>query len=231
MNILKGIIKAIQGSVNEVGETIVNKQSIRILEQTLRDAEKYLDKGEEALTAVMADRKEADRELTVISDKLNEYGHLIEKCFEKNEPELARQIAEKMAELEQELKSRHSQMEKLAIADDMLNIQRKKSTAKINDIKRQVSLLKAQDSINNALQLATNAIGSHHPDYGNLNDMVIRITNNQQRNLDKISAAEKLQEDINGGNLNDKLMAAGILKAKISADEILNRYKDAHTGD
>lgn len=226
MKILKNIFTALRGGVSEVGESIVNSQSIRILEQKMREAENALDKGENALTSVMADHEASEREVKAIETKLEEYGLMIQHCLEKDALDLAREVAEKIAELEPELQSRKVQSEKLMRAETVLKSQRKKSSTIINEMKRQISIVKAQENMNNSLKIATEAVGTEHPEFGQLSSLIDRIQMKQQHESDQIIAAEQLKEEDAGLDLDEKLTAAGVMQSqKSSVDDILNRYK------
>lgn len=231
MKLLKNLCTIIRGGANEVSEFIIDSQNMRILDQKMREADVSLKKGEEALTSVIADREQSEREITIIKSKLKEYDEIIKKCFKEKKEGLAAEVASKIAELEAEVDVREKQFQKLLKTEDILNAQRKKISSHLNEIKRQISLLKAQASLNKALKTATDAIGVNHPEVGEVNSMICNIQNKQQHELDKIMAKEKLKNDDLGLNLERKLSDSGIIQLnKNSTEQILDRYKKAEGG-
>ena len=54
-SVLKKLLTAMRGSVNELGEAVVDTQGNRILEQELRDSEQELKQAKQELAGLMAE--------------------------------------------------------------------------------------------------------------------------------------------------------------------------------
>lgn len=227
MKILKNIFTAIRGGASEVGEAIVNSQDMRILEQKMRDSERALEKGQDALASMMADKEKLKREIEQIKNKLDEYnGYIPKLLIDEANRELARDVAQKIAELEPEYKTRQTQLEKLDRTEEALNKQRKIVTSQVNLIKQQISSLKAQASINKAMQTAHEVLGNTDGNNFGMNSMVESIREKQQHELDKMNAQEHLEKEDSGHALDTALIQAGVLKAsQLTADDVLARFK------
>ncbi len=226
MKILKNIFTAIKGGASEVGEKIVDSQSLRIFEQKIRESDELLEKSTQALTTVMAQRQKAEEEIEEFKALLAENEGYIKACIEKNETDLAREIAEKIGDLETELKTREMQYKRLFEAETSLNEQRKKIRDQINDRKRQIALFKAQSEINEALKKTADAIGEDFsPEFSNMASLAKSIEEKQQAELAKLEASEALHREDTRKNLDDKLIEAGIMNPeKPSVDDIMRRY-------
>ena len=61
MSIFNKLLTAVRGGATEVGEAIVDSQSIRILEQEIRDSKKALNDAKTGLTSIMAEKMGVDR--------------------------------------------------------------------------------------------------------------------------------------------------------------------------
>ena len=60
MNIWSKMITALRGGVNEAGESIVDSQALRILDQEVRDAGEELKRSKDSLAEIMARQKLAE---------------------------------------------------------------------------------------------------------------------------------------------------------------------------
>lgn len=229
MRILKNIFTAIRGGANEVGEKIIDKQSLRIFEQKIRESDELLEKSTNALTTVMAQRQTAETEIEEFKVLLVENEGYIKACIEKNEMDLAREIAEKIGDIETELNTKEMQHKRLFEAETALNEQRKKMRDQINNRKRQIALFKTQSHLNEALRKTADAIGEDFsPEFSNMASLAQSIEEKQKEEFAKLEAAEQLHHQDTRKNLDDKLIEAGIMNPKKpSVDEILSRYSQS----
>ncbi|MCU7866321.1 MAG: PspA/IM30 family protein, partial [Candidatus Thiodiazotropha sp. (ex Lucinoma borealis)] len=63
MEFFKKLMTAIRGGSRELGEAVLDTQSIRIYEQEIEDAKEAIKKAESDLTGVMAKDMQAGREI------------------------------------------------------------------------------------------------------------------------------------------------------------------------
>ena len=66
--VLKKILTAMRGGVNELGEAVVDGQGNRILEQELRDAEHELKQAKQELASLMAEAASLARQIRTEQD-------------------------------------------------------------------------------------------------------------------------------------------------------------------
>jgi len=69
MAILNKLITALRGGINDVGESIVDSQALRILDQEIRDADAELKQAKESLANIMAQQKLADKQVLNLKQK------------------------------------------------------------------------------------------------------------------------------------------------------------------
>ena len=108
MSVLKKIITAVRGGAREVGEFVVDANGTRIFEQEIKDAETHLRKAKQDLTDVMAKQMQAGRKVASIKNEISEHEGYAGQALDKNNEELALEIAEKIAQLEIELVEQES---------------------------------------------------------------------------------------------------------------------------
>ena len=70
--VLKKILTAMRGGVNELGEAVVDGQGNRILEQELRDSEHELKQAKQELASLMAEAASLARQIRTEQDSAAE---------------------------------------------------------------------------------------------------------------------------------------------------------------
>ena len=100
MSVLKKIMTAVRGGAREVGELIVDSNGTRIFEQEIKDAETHLRKAKQDLTDVMAKQMQAGRKVESLKNEITEHEGYVTQALEKSNEDLALEIAEKIAQLE-----------------------------------------------------------------------------------------------------------------------------------
>ncbi|WP_334328070.1 PspA/IM30 family protein, partial [Gilliamella apicola] len=109
MAIFKKLVTALRGGINEAGETIVDTQALRILDQEIRDADSELKQAKESLANILAQQKLAEKIVKETQSKIDEYESYAIKALESGNEELALEVAEKLGFLENELENNKQQ--------------------------------------------------------------------------------------------------------------------------
>ena len=100
MNIWAKMMTALRGGVNEAGEAIVDAQALRILDQEVRDASQALQDSKNSLAEIMARQKVAEEKVAGLKKQIEEHEGYAIKALEKGDEGLAREVAEKIADFE-----------------------------------------------------------------------------------------------------------------------------------
>lgn len=229
-SILAKIWTAVRGSATEAGQSVVDSQAIRILDQELRDADASLLKSRDELTKIMARRKLSADALAAKQEKVKEYEGYAQQALEQSNEQLALEIAGKIAELETEIAEQQSLIDsydksiatvRKAIADGEKQVARLK--AQVDQVKATAAVQKAQASIaarhSGANRSVTSAV-----------DSLERIKQRQAEAAARMEAAEQLAAEGGDGDLQAKLKAAGIVRESSSASAVLERLKQQGKG-
>ena len=108
MGIFSKLFTALRGAGSEVGDAIIDTQAMRILDQEIRDSKAHLDDAKESLTKVIAQQIGINRDVKRLKKSLAEYEGYAIQALEKGDDTLATEIADKMAEIENELEAQQS---------------------------------------------------------------------------------------------------------------------------
>lgn len=230
MGVFSKLFTAVRGAFSEAGDAIVDTQSMRILDQELRDAKKHLDDAKENLTKVIAEQMGVEREVTRLRKSVQEYEDYAMKALEKNDEKLAGEIAEKIADLENELEVQQSVLDGYNKNIAGLKQTIRNTERNIKTMEREISVVKTTTSVQKASEAAAAKFSGTTSALRSATDSLDRIKKKQQEKSDQMSAAIKLQQEESGEGLQDKLKSAGIITANASGSTVLERLKAKQRG-
>lgn len=229
MSIFSKIVTAIRGGASEAGESIVDANLMRILDQEIRDAKAAMEKAKRGLTDLMAEKAGYERKVAELSAKIGEYEDHAVKALEKGEESIALEVAEKIAAFQGELEYNENAVTQLkntiATQKDFLST----SERKVKDLEREAKMARTTETV----QKTTAALSTNFTQSGSkLNsarESLERVKAKQQANADRLKAGEELAAEATGSNLESKLADLGITKSSSKADDILARLKEKQT--
>ncbi len=225
MSILKKIVTAIRGGAREVGESIVDVNAIRILEQEIVDQENAIARAKDSLTDVMADQSKTARQINALKDRIGEHETYASQALEKGDEGLALEVAEKIAEYENEVNELQPVLDNYKASVVSLKDQIRKAEKSIQENKRELSVVKTTESVQKARVSVNDSLSSNVSKTAAARDSLNRIKERQQRTEDKIKASEELNAENTDVALKDRLAKAGIGETKSQANDILARLK------
>lgn len=225
MGILNKILTAFRGGATEIGQNIVDVNATRIFEQEIRDAEKHLTKAKRELTDVMAKEMQAAREIERLKRTIAEHEGYATQALEKHNEALALEVAQKIAELEQQLEEQQTANTSFSNHAARLKDLVKKTERQLADYQRQLSMVKTTESVQKATASITDSFASSNSKLLNAKDSLERIKARQQQFDDRLKAAEELETENSDKSLKAKLAEAGIGEQKTSANDVLERLK------
>ncbi|MCW8875442.1 MAG: PspA/IM30 family protein [Kangiellaceae bacterium] len=225
MSILKKIVTAIRGGAREVGESVVDANAIRILEQEIHDQQDAIAKAKDALTEVMADESKTGRQINAIKDRIAEHEGYASQALEKGDEALALEVAEKIAEYENELLEMQPVYDGYKTSVATLKDQIRKAEKSIQEHKRELSVVKTTERVQKARVSVNSSLSSGVSKSSAARDSLNRIKERQQRLDDKIKASETLNAENSDADLKARLSEAGIGETKSKANDILERLK------
>ena len=207
---LKKLWTALRGATNESIEAVADTQSIRILDQELREAKKELQACDENLTKIMAKRKLAENKVSALNTDIETYTTHAIAASEKGDEALAIECAERVAEQEANLETEQSLLDGFLASEKALKANIAKAKTSVRRMEQQIDQVKATESVQKA-QVAVSArhMGANSKVKTAL-DSLDRIKAKQEQRNAELAAADELANEESGSSLDAKLKAAGI---------------------
>ena len=225
MNIWAKMMTALRGGVNEAGEAVVDSQALRILDQEVRDASEELKQSKESLVAIIARQKVAEEKVAKLKSDVTEYEGYALKALEKSDDTLAHEVAQKIADFENQLSSEQETAKGFAENAGKLKAAIKVAEGNIKRLKQQVDTVKATDSVQRAQKTVADRHSGSNSKMRTAMDSLERIKEKQSLNAAKMNAATELSAETSDSSLQEKLEQAGITSGEKQADDILARLK------
>ena len=231
MSVLRDMMTAIRGGATEVGETIVDANAIRILEQEIRDAENAIDKAKQSLTRLKSGEIKLKREIAVLDADISDYEQKAVSALNAGEESLATEVAERIAELETERNEKRTEQNALDTEVNKIHTMIKARERTIQKNKREVEKVRTMEE----LQRATTSVSKNFAATGSSSHRVSkaleRVKSKQQGWQDRMKAGEWLEEKEGGDDLDAKLRVRGIgASSSGSASDVLARLKAKQAG-
>ena len=230
MNIWNKLMTALRGGANEVGESLVDGQALRILDQEIRDADLELRRSKEALAEIMAKHKLAEERSGKSSAKVAEYEAYAIKALEGGDEPLAREVAAKIAQLEGSRDGDEQQGAQFAASIADLRRAIAQAEGNIRRLKQQVDTVKATESVQRAQATVASRYSGSQTRLQTAVESLERIKARQAERGARMNAAAELARDEGQDALDTKLREAGIIADPAGADAVLERLKQKSAG-
>jgi phage shock protein A len=225
MSILKKIFTAVRGGAREAGEAIVDANGIRIFEQEIKDAENAIRKAKYSLTEVMAQEMQTKRKVTSLKDNVTQHENYTTQALDKGDESLALELAEKIAEYENDLGEQEEILSGLTGQVGALKQQIKTAEKTIKENQRQLSMVKTTESVQKATMAVQDSLVTQNSSFTSGRESLERIKKRQQMRADQMKAAQVLEDEGGDGDLKQRMEAAGIGEQKTKANDVLARLK------
>lgn len=227
MNVWSKLITALRGGANELGETILDGQALRVLDQEVREAANELVEVKQDLASIMAKVKVSEIQQLDLRNKIAEHEQYAMEALNKNKKALALEIAEKIAGLEAEFNAEKSIAMDLQHQQDSMRAAVKLAEQNIRRLRQQVDTVKATENVQRAqaalVQRYQNNKNSH---LHTAMDSIKQIKLKQQQRAAEFEAANELERENSADPLMEKLKDAGIIAGGGDAKKILSRLKE-----
>lgn len=214
-----------RGTVNNIGETIVDANAITILEQEMRDADAALAKARNALVTQKAERKVLQDKMAAKTQQCDKYNAFVPQLLAKNDEALARETAGKIAAIENELAQDQKTLDGMNANIDRLETSIKQGDQGIAGIKRQIDSVKATAQVQRAQEAVSATSTGSNGKIATAMDSLERIKARQAQKDAELSAAAEVESARGDGGLDQRLRDAGVLPGATAADDVLARFK------
>jgi phage shock protein A len=210
-----------RAGANEAATAVVDANALRILDQEIRDADKAQGKARDDLAGLVARRRILETEVESFRAQAAKYETSARIAVDKGDMDLARQVAQRVADLEQDIAMKAPQIAEMRAAEDNIHKAVAGTDRKIEQLRREVEVVKVNESVQRAqATVASSAAGSS---IGSAAQSLARIRERQLVRGETIKAAGELEDRRTGADLDEKLRLAGILPGQTSADDVLAR--------
>lgn len=225
MSVLRKIWTALRGSARELGDAVVDANSVRIFEQEIRDAQAAIDDSKRALTSVMADKMKTDRRIAELDGQIADDEASAIKALDQNNEALALEVAQRIAKREAERSEQSAISARLG--SQIATLRQKIDAAEkiIADHQRELSIVRTTESVQKATVQIVDNIAAQDSTLSSARESLERIKARQQRLDDRLAAGEVLASETGEQALDAKLKAAGIKGEAADANAILARLR------
>jgi len=210
-----------RAGAHEATAAVVDANALRILDQEIRDADKAQGKARDDLAGLVARRRILEAEVESFTAQVAKYEASARVAVDKGNMDLARQVAQRIADLEQDISMKAPQVADMRQAEEQIHTAIAATDRKIEQLRREVDVVKVNESVQKAQ--ATVAASGAGSSLGSAADSLARIRERQLIRGEKIRAAGELEDRRTGADLDEKLRLAGILPGQSSADDVLAR--------
>jgi phage shock protein A len=220
------MLTALRGGVNEAGEAMIDTQALRILDQEVRDASNELKQSKESLVSIIAQQKVAEKKVNALKESITEYEGYAIKALSKEDEVLAMEVAEKIANLENQLVTESNSVEGFSTSSNNLKSAIATADNNIKRLKQQIDTVKATESVQRAQESVSQRYAGSNSKLQTAMDSLERIKEKQQLTAAKLQAASELDIDAGEQSLQEKLEKAGIAPQAQQASSVLERLKN-----
>jgi phage shock protein A len=174
----------------------------------------------------MARQKLAEERVANLRQQIGEYEQYALKALDADNPGLAREVAEKIARLENDLAGERLQGEEFAASATRLRAAIGQAEGNIKQLKQQIDTVKATESVQKAQQAVAQRHGDAQSRLHSAVESLERIKQKQAERAALMDASAELAAEGNGDQaLERKLHAAGLVASGSSAEQVLARLQ------
>jgi phage shock protein A len=166
-----------------------------------------------------------EKELQGLKDQSVRYESSARAALAKGDEALAREVAQRIAELEAEIGQKTPQLGEMRAAEERMHQTIAATQQRVENLRREIDVVKVNDSVQRAQAAVASRGAGATAALGSAADSLKRIKERQAIQDEKFKAAAELEDRRTGADLDAKLQAAGILPGHASADDILARLK------
>ena len=212
-----------RGTAHEGAQKVIDANALRILDQEIRDADTAQAKARDDMAGLVARRRMLETEGQQLAQQAQKYEASARAAMQKGDQALALEVAQRIADLERDATQKAEQVAQLRTAEDKLRTIIAQTDTKIEALRREIEVVKVNDSVQKAQSAVVARSGSASSTLGSAADSLKRIKERQAINEEKFRAAGELEDRRTGADLDAKLRNAGILPGETNAHEVLER--------
>lgn len=226
MGILKNILTAVRGGASEVGESIVDANAVRILGQEIRDAQDAIGKAKQSLTGLKASEIKLKREINSLESDIASYEGKAVQALEAGNEALAVEVAERIAEIENEAAEKGTEHSALSAQVNKINSMIRQREKVIQKNGRELEKIKTVEQLQKATSSMSTNFAATNASEHRVSKALERVKKKQTNWEDRMEAGEWMEDEASGDDLDSKLKSAGIgANTSSGASSVLERLK------
>jgi len=227
MGILKNLLTAVRGGASEVGESVVDANAVRILGQEIRDAEDAISKAKQSLTGLKASEIKLKREINSLQSDISSYESKAMQALEAGNEALAIEVAERIAELENDSAEKSEEHSSLSAQVNKINSMIRQREKTIQKNGRELEKIKTVEQLQKATSSMSTNFAATNASEHRVSKALDRVKKKQANWEDRMEAGEWMSDEANGDDLDSKLKDAGIgANSSSGANSVLERLKN-----
>lgn len=212
-----------RAGAHDATSAVIDANALRILDQELRDADKAQGKARDDLAGLVARRRILENEIESLRTQSAKYESSARAAMAKDNIDLAREVAQRVADLERDIALKAPQAAGMRSAEEQLHATIDATDRKIDQLRREVEVVRVNESVQKAqASVAANGSGAGNS-LGSAADSLARIRERQLIRGEQMRAAGELEDHRTGADLDEKLRLAGLTPGQSSADDVLAR--------
>lgn len=225
MNIWAKMMTELRGGATELGEAIMDGQALQILDQQVRESTNALNQSKDVLASIIARQKRAQEKCAQLREQISENEMYVVRALDKGENALALEVAQKIADLENQLQVGALQSEQFEASVADLRSAVKQAEHNIRRLKQQVDTVKATETVQRAQATVAERFNGGHSRIRTAVDSLERMKEKQAFKTAELEAAAELADDTPIDSLQQRLQQAGIVAADQHAQNVLHRLR------
>lgn len=225
MSIWNKLSALFRGAAHDGAQNIVDANALRILDQEMRDADSAQGKARDEMAALVARRRTLENDSKQLADQARKYEASARAALAKGDEALAREVAQRIADLERDATQKADQTVELRAAEDRLRQVIAQTDGKIEALRREIEVVKVNESVQRAQAAVVSRTGGAGTTLGSAADSLKRIKERQAVRDEQFKMHAELEDRRTGADLDAKLQAAGILPGHQGADDVLARLQ------
>jgi phage shock protein A len=227
MSIIQKFVTLIRGTGTEIGQAVVDRNAITIVEQELRDADGALVAARNALVTQKAQRRVLSDKVDAKKARLKDLESHMPQLVKGTDEKLALDTATRISEIENEIAGDAVVLTAMDKTIEDLTRSIQAGDKAIEALKRRKDALKATEQVQRA-QVSVSAVASgSSAKLRTAMDSLDRMDERQKLRAAELEAASDTASASSDGGLDARLRAAGVIPGDTAASDVLARYKNA----
>lgn len=221
----------VRATTNAPVEKLVEENSMKIFQQEIRDAERVVSGAKQQLATVMAQYKQLSAHNELLHQHILRREQQTLAAMEKGEQGLAEELAQLIADDEMVLKEQQQQQAYLLKQKNQLKGELRIAVRAIQNHQRQLDVARANQSAQHAIGGLRGHSAGLSVSLKELDSSLASIQQQNRRRWDCQQALIEIDAELDGGDLDQRLINVGIKGTEHHGAAVLERLEKQRRGE